>query len=123
MRYLRNALCAAALVAALTPAHAECADEIKNFVDRRDALMNEIGPIPSPGEETRLTAAACPKLQKLVATLDETVGWFQKNKQQCGVVDAVIDSIASQRARIADATADLCKAAPKKSNAKKPAAR
>ncbi len=123
MRLLRTAFCTAALLATLTAARADCADEIKGFVDRRDALMNEIGPIPSPGEESKLTPAACPKLQKLVATLDESVSWFQKNKQQCGVVDAVIDSIASQRARIVEATADLCKAAPKKAGAKKPATR
>ncbi|MDE2364535.1 MAG: hypothetical protein KGM42_17800 [Hyphomicrobiales bacterium] len=106
-------LFALAAFAPQTPTRAECAQDIQRLVDKRDALMSKIGPIPSEGEENRLDpAAACPNLRQLVGALDETVAWFAQNKQQCGIVDAVVDSIAGQRARIAALTGQLCRGRP-----------
>jgi len=119
---MRTVFCAAALLCQLGAVRAECADDMQKLIERRDALMNEIVPIPAPGEEMNLKSAACPKLQNLVAVLSETVSYFERSKQQCGIVDAVVDSVARQRDRVAAARAQLCPTAPKSRPAGKRAA-
>jgi hypothetical protein len=93
---------------------ASCGPDIQKLVARRDAIMAEIGAIPSPGEQSTLDpATACPRLKTLAAVLGETVSYFETNTQECGIAEAVTQSVVGQRERIAAATARLCGSAGK----------
>jgi hypothetical protein len=120
MTVMRRLFCVGALLFVQTAARAECGSDIQRLTDRRDAIIATIGAVPGPDEENTLNpTTACPKLRELVSTLDQTVNWFEANKQECGIVDAVVASVAGQRDRTQATTIKLCGAAAKPAAPKK----
>ena len=120
MTFNRHLVCVGALLLVAGAARAECSSDIQRLTNKRDDIIASIGAVPGPDEENKLNpATACPKLRELVSTLDQTVSWFDSHRQECGIVDAVVASVAAQRDRTQATTVKLCGAGSKPAAPKK----
>ncbi len=110
---------------AASPARADCQEDIAKFMKQRDAVISQLNAMAGGGKKKKQLdpAAACPKFRSLTAILNQTVAYFEKNKDWCGVPDQVVDGARKQRAQFASTAGQACGIAAKIAKMKAQAAR
>lgn len=115
-------LAAGALLVLSAPALADCPTDIQGFMKRRDAIIAQLKGMQKGGKKQLDPAAACPKFRSLASVMNETVAYFEKNKEWCQVPDSFIDGAKQQRAQFSKTAGQACGVAAKIEQMKKQAA-
>lgn len=104
-----------ALVAAATPARADCQTDIQDFMKKRDAVVAQLSAMAGSGKQKKQLdpIAACPKFKSLSGILGETVAYMEKNKDWCAIPDQLIEGAKGQRGQFAKTAAQACNIAAK----------
>lgn len=122
-----RALGAAALfatVAAVTPARADCQTDIQGYMQKRDAVIQQLNAISGGGKKKKALdpVAACPKFRTLAGILNQTVAYMAKNKDWCAIPDQLIESAKGQQSQFSKTAGQACNIAAKVKQAEKQAA-
>lgn len=124
--FLRAAAVGALLAGftAITPARADCQEDIGGFMKKRDAVIAQLNALSgSGGKKKQLDpVAACPKFKTLSGILGETVAYMEKNKDWCNLPDQLIEGAKSQRGQFSKTASQACGIAAKIKQAEKQAA-
>jgi hypothetical protein len=111
------------VLAASTPARADCQTDVQGYMKRRDAVIAQLNTMSGGGKKKQLDpAAACPKFRSLASILGETVAYLEKNKDWCSIPDQVLDGAKGQRAQFSKTAGQACSIAAKMKQAQKQAA-
>ena len=114
-----------AIVAAATPARADCQTDIQGFMQKRDAVIQQLNALSGGGGKKKKAldpVAACPKFRALSGILGETVAYMEKNKDWCAIPDQLIDGAKGQRGQFSKTAGQACGIAAKIKQAEKQAA-
>ncbi len=112
----------ALLVLSTAPALADCATDIQGFMKKRDGVIAQLKGLQKGGKKQLDPAAACPKFRSLTGIMNETIAYFEKNKEWCQIPDQFVDGAKQQRAQFSKTAGQACGIAAKIEKMKKQAA-
>ena len=103
------------LVAAATPARADCQSDIQGYMKKRDGVIAQLSAMAGSGKKKKQLdpIAACPKFRALSGILGETVAYMEKNKDWCAIPDQLIDGAKGQRGQFSKTATQACGIAAK----------
>jgi hypothetical protein len=94
--------------ALVTPARADCNEDMGKIMQRREGLIQELNASAKATQGKLDPTTACPRLRKLAGLENDLLAYMAKNKEWCAIPDNAIENATAGHAKTAQTATQAC---------------